>query len=178
MGRHLNLLPSSSLFFFLYLSLSLSLSLPLSLPFSLSPFLSLSLPFSLSHFLSLPLGAVNMHIVHSSETNHIRNVDESWSWHVCPVKRTLFDPSPWAHESHLAELSNKLLGILKHGMKWKRAIQFMTDLLLRGVRSQTTDMNIGKAHCLALWAPTLYFWFEITKSRKFVLQGIIWITQF
>jgi hypothetical protein len=38
---------------------------------------------------------------------------------------------------------------------------------------QTTDVNLGQAHCLASQAPTLDLWLEITKSRKFVMQGFI-----
>jgi hypothetical protein len=43
---------------------------------------------------------------------------------------------------------------------------------------QTTDMNLGQAHCVASWAPTFDLWLEITKSSKFVIQGFIWITKF
>ncbi len=37
--------------------------------------------------------------------------------------------------------------------------------------SQTTDMHLGRAHCLASRAPTLDLWLEITKKWKFVSQG-------
>jgi hypothetical protein len=40
------------------------------------------------------------------------------------------------------------------------------------------DMDLGQAHCLASRAPTLELWLEITTSRKFVIQGFIWIKKF
>ncbi len=43
---------------------------------------------------------------------------------------------------------------------------------------RTTVINLGNAHCLALRAPTLDLWLEITKSRKFVIQVFIWIKKF
>jgi hypothetical protein len=43
---------------------------------------------------------------------------------------------------------------------------------------QNTDMNLGQSHCFASRAPTLDLWLEITKIRKFVIQGCIWITKF
>ncbi len=43
---------------------------------------------------------------------------------------------------------------------------------------RTTDMNLVQIHCLALRAPTLDLWLEITQNRKFVIQGFIWNTKF
>jgi hypothetical protein len=39
-------------------------------------------------------------------------------------------------------------------------------------------VNLGHAHCLAYRATTLDLWLEITKSRKFVIEGFVWITKF
>ncbi len=36
---------------------------------------------------------------------------------------------------------------------------------------------LGQAHWLALGAPALDSWIEITKSRKFVIQGFVWTTK-
>ncbi len=47
--------------------------------------------------------------------------------------------------------------------------------------SQTTAMNLqqGQTYCVASPAPTLDLWLvEITKSRKFVIRGFLWITKF
>ncbi len=44
-------------------------------------------------------------------------------------------------------------------------------------KSQTTYLNVGQAHRLALGTPTLDLCLEITISKKFVIQGFIWITQ-
>ncbi len=42
----------------------------------------------------------------------------------------------------------------------------------------TTDMNLGHARCLASRAPTIDLWLEITKTKKFVIQGFNWIAKF
>ncbi len=42
-------------------------------------------------------------------------------------------------------------------------------------KPQATGMNLGQAHRLVSRAPTLDQWLEITKYRKFVVQGFIWI---
>jgi hypothetical protein len=55
----------------------------------------------------------------------------------------------------------------------------MEDMVYSWVtKLQTTDVTLGQAHCLALRAPTLDLLLEITESRKFVIQGYIWITKF
>ncbi len=46
-------------------------------------------------------------------------------------------------------------------------------LLEQSCCAQTTDMNLGQAHCLASRAPTLDLCLEITRSRTFVIQGFI-----
>jgi hypothetical protein len=52
-------------------------------------------------------------------------------------------------------------------------IWYNSFFLFRKQGTQTTDMDLGQAHCLASRAPTLDLWLEITKSRKFVIQGFI-----
>jgi hypothetical protein len=49
------------------------------------------------------------------------------------------------------------------------------------MRSKVTGfygMILGQGHCLALPGPTLDLCLEIIKSRKFVIQGFVWITKF
>jgi hypothetical protein len=49
---------------------------------------------------------------------------------------------------------------------------------LNNQKARTTDTNLGQAHCLGVRAPTLDLGLEITKRRKFVIQGFVWITEF
>ncbi len=39
--------------------------------------------------------------------------------------------------------------------------------------SQTTNMNLGRVHCLASQAPTLDVCLEVPKSRRFGMPGLI-----
>ncbi len=66
-----------------------------------------------------------------------------------------------------------------------RSQKLLSNLNVRGFNDiiilyqpQSTDMNLEQTHCLASRAPTLDLWLEITKIRKFVIQGIIWTTKF
>jgi hypothetical protein len=43
---------------------------------------------------------------------------------------------------------------------------------------ETTDKNPGQVCCLGSRAPTLDLGVEFIKSRKFIIEGIIWITKF
>jgi hypothetical protein len=64
-------------------------------------------------------------------------------------------------------------------LKWTMNIKLRTVLHWSYCcNPQTTAMNLGKAHCLALRALTLDLFQEITKGRKSVIQGFIWITKF
>jgi hypothetical protein len=44
--------------------------------------------------------------------------------------------------------------------------------------AQSTDLNLGQAHCVALRAWTLDLWLEITKTRKFVIQDFKELSEF
>jgi hypothetical protein len=61
---------------------------------------------------------------------------------------------------------------------WRLAKCIGLELSHSHATPQTIDMNPGQAHCLALRATTLDLWLEIAKSREFVIQGFIWITNF
>jgi hypothetical protein len=79
----------------------------------------------------------------------------------------------YSREDLLALRRSRLSRIAPPCLPW---LVDAVPMIVREVRPQTTRVNPWQAHCLVSPAPTLHLLQEITKRRKFVIQGFIWLT--
>jgi hypothetical protein len=80
----------------------------------------------------------------------------------------------WRFQNHDSP-SNTGIGLDTGIRSWEDACFSPLDDVWTVLVAQATAIKIEQAHCLALRAPTPDLWLEITKSRKFVIQGFAWI---